>query len=178
MLAVTAAKDRLTELQQMKHRIAKLGAVAEGRRDQGRDGESGCSDAGCEEHGVVSVPRVLARHGWLAPSDLELVYGGGGGSLTSVTAEGVAARGAAWERSLYSVWRELTAMEGLLVALSEPNGPARPGTLPPAAVGTLRALSETLPGRSRKVLLVGVSPLFLLRFSTEKCRNFLSFRAF
>ena len=169
-----AARGRLWELRQMKRRIAELGAVAEGQRDQA---ESGRSDSECEEHGgehttdarhtltfrhvseglrvvaVVSVPRVLASHGWLAPSDLELIYGAGGGSLPSATAERAVARGAAWERSLWSVWRELTAMEGLLVSLSEPNGPARPGTLPPAAVGTLRALSETLPVRSRKVLL-------------------------
>jgi hypothetical protein len=112
----------------------------------------------------VSVEKVLASHGWLALSDLELIYGASGAKVGQQQPQHQQKRqqrrrerereAEAWEGRLWGLWRELTAMEGLLLSLSEPTGPARPGTLPPAAVGTLQTLNHSLPQRTRRVLVV------------------------
>ena len=111
----------------------------------------------------MSVEKVLASHGWLALSDLELIYGASGAKVGQQQPQHQQKRqqrrerereAEAWEGRLWGLWRELTAMEGLLLSLSEPTGPARPGTLPPAAVGTLQTLNHSLPQRTRRVLVV------------------------
>lgn len=148
-------RGRLATLRHFKTTIAELGAAAESERLQ----QSKIPNPhNCEEYGVVSVEKVLASHGWLSPVDLELIYGASGLQTANLSARSVderaqAARGLAWENRLWSLWRDLSAMERLMIALSEPSGPSENHLLPPATVGTLESLRQVFPRHTRRVAL-------------------------
>jgi hypothetical protein len=156
-------RARLAKLRGLKTTIADLGAAAESERVQSTAAHRRLDSNNCEEHGVLSIEKVLASHGWLSPVELERIYGASGVQTAGYSVHrqrdlnkddsARAARGLAWENRLWRLWRELSTMETLLLALSEPSGPAAQGVSPPADVGTLASLRDALPQKTRQVVL-------------------------
>jgi hypothetical protein len=151
-------KANLAELQRLKATVAELGARAEREREK-LTAEGRRPDANdCEEHGVLSIHKVLESHGWLSRAELELIYGARGVHITGKSVhrqqqsqagvKSTAARDLAWENRLWRLWRDLSTMEDLMVGFSEPSGRSEP-----PATGTIESLREALPQQTRRIVL-------------------------
>ncbi len=117
----------------------------------------------CEEHGVLSIEKVLSSHGWLSRVELERIYGASVPRTAGYTVcqqrdldendSTSAARVVAWENRLWRLWQELSTMEALMLALSESSGPSPQGVSPRADAGTLVSLHDAFPQKTRRVVL-------------------------